>query len=205
MTRGVTFAPQNVNPFVKFGNFVSVFRQDRTNICSCCAVEYTFQVWWIVTDDVLREAPSFWRRSLLRWHLSCMWRRVVWHVYTDVGAYSFKVKKGSLLLWSCKHTFLRNIGNCLPDFTVSQIFPPALVPVFGNWRKGITDCYHDTNSACRDSNLRSLERQTSITDRNRSDVSERPDVGNSLYDMIDLLIAVGLSPGGSTHLHTNNI
>jgi len=44
----------------------------------------------------------------------------------------------------------------------------------------MTDCYHDTNSACRDSNLRSLERQASITDRNRSDISERPDVGNSL-------------------------
>jgi len=25
-----------------------------------------------------------------------------------------------------------------------------------------------------------------------------------LYDTIYLLIAVGLSPGGSTHLHTNN-
>jgi hypothetical protein len=26
----------------------------------------------------------------------------------------------------------------------------------------------------------------------------------TLYDMIHLLTAVGLSPGGSTHLHTNN-
>jgi len=26
----------------------------------------------------------------------------------------------------------------------------------------------------------------------------------TLYDMIYLLTAVGLSPGGSTHLHTNN-
>jgi len=41
----VTAGPQNVNPFVKFGTFVSVFRQDGTNICPFCAVAYTFQVW----------------------------------------------------------------------------------------------------------------------------------------------------------------
>lgn len=126
MARRVTVGPQNVNPFVKFGTFISVFRRDRTNICSCRAVVYTFQVWWIVTGDVLREAPSFWRRSLWRWHISCMWRHVVWHVYSDVGAYSFRVRKSSLLLWSCKHKFLRNIGNFLPGFTVSQISPPLL-------------------------------------------------------------------------------
>ena len=28
--------------------------------------------------------------------------------------------------------------------------------------------------------------------------------GTELYDMIYLLTAIGLSPGGSTHLHTNN-
>jgi hypothetical protein len=28
--------------------------------------------------------------------------------------------------------------------------------------------------------------------------------GVEVYDMIYLLTAVGLSPGGSTHLHTNN-
>jgi len=28
--------------------------------------------------------------------------------------------------------------------------------------------------------------------------------GDGKYDMIYLLTAVGLSPGGSTHLHTNN-
>jgi len=29
--------------------------------------------------------------------------------------------------------------------------------------------------------------------------------GGGLYDMIYLLTALGLSPGGSTHLHTKNI
>jgi len=53
MARRVTVGPQNVTPFVKFGNFVAVFRQDRTNICSCCAVVYTFQVWWILTGEFL--------------------------------------------------------------------------------------------------------------------------------------------------------
>lgn len=125
MALWVTVGPQNVNPFVKFDNFVSMLRQDRTNICSCCAVVYTFQVWWIVSSDVLRRVPGYWRPSLWCWHLSCVWRRIVWHVYTDVGANSFRVKKSSLLLWSCKSKFLRNIGNCLPDLTVSY-FPPLL-------------------------------------------------------------------------------
>jgi hypothetical protein len=156
-----------------------VFRQDRANICSCCAVVYTFQVWWIVTGDVLREAPSFWRRSLWRWHLylhvtscslACVYRR--WCL-------QLQGKKSSLLLWSCKNKFLRNFWNCLPGFTVSQIFPPLLCR-FSVTEGKAWQTYNDTSSACSDSNWRPLERQTSITDRHRSGVSERLDVGNSL-------------------------
>jgi len=132
MTLSVTVGPQNVNPFVKFDNFVSMFRQDRTNICSCCAVVYTFQVWWSVTSDVLRWAPSFWRRSLWHWHLSCVWRRVVWHVYTDVGAYSFRLKKVSFY-YEAVSVSSSETSEIVYQTSRCHKFSAVLVPVFGNW------------------------------------------------------------------------
>jgi len=53
----------------------------------------------------------------------------------------------------------------------------------------------DTKSACRDSNLKYLERQTSITDLNRSDILDRPDVGNSLsLCMLIFFLTLGRIP-----------
>ena len=62
--------------------------------------------------------------------------------------------------------------------------------------------------ACR-KNGWPLERSTSYTRvttyMDVDDVDKRPDqVRIYIYDMIYLLTAIGLSPGGSTHLHTNN-
>jgi hypothetical protein len=36
------------------------------------------------------------------------------------------------------------------------------------------------------------------------DIHRKPTQTDMIYDMIHLLTAVGFSPGGSTHLHTNN-